>query len=104
MTSRMQIGKRAPHTGAHPPVRRGAGQVLRLGVRAGHHLQLREGVLHPGRARHGGRDPGDVEEGRPQADRVRRQLPGGGDHLAGAERCGAHLENEDMEDGSHFVI
>ena len=85
-------GKRTSYTGAHPSVRRGAGQVLRLRVRAGHHLQLREGVLHPGRAGHGGRDSGDVEEGRPQTDRVRRQLPGRGNHLTRAERRRPYLK------------
>ena len=55
-------GQRAADAGDYPQLCGAPGPVLRQRVRAGHHLQLREGVLHPGRVPHGRRDPGDLQE------------------------------------------
>lgn len=38
-------------------------------MRAGHHIQLREGLLHPRRAAARRRDPGDEQEERAEGDR-----------------------------------
>ncbi|CAM9257396.1 unnamed protein product [Ectocarpus sp. 8 AP-2014] len=46
-----------------PPVRGGAGPLLRECLRARHHLQLPQGVLHPRRALHRGGTAGKFEEG-----------------------------------------
>lgn len=46
---RQRRQRTADHRG-DPPVRGAVGQVFRVGLRAGHHIQLREGVLHTRRA------------------------------------------------------
>ena len=75
--------QRTVDAGIDPPIRRGVGQILWLGVRTRHHLQLRKSLFHPRRVNNGGRDSRDVQKGRVKADRIRGQLSGRGDYLAG---------------------
>jgi hypothetical protein len=65
-------GERAGHPGSHPGVCGGARQVLRERVRAGPHLPLGQGQLHPGRDCHGR----DGASGAPELSG--RQQPSGG--------------------------
>ena len=51
--------------------------VVRAGLRAGHYLQLREGVLHVGRVHYRRGGPGDLQEERPQGHRGPGPTPGG---------------------------
>lgn len=47
------------------------------GVRAGHYLQLREGILHPRRVPFGRRSSRDIQEERLEGDRTGRPAAGG---------------------------
>ena len=61
-------GQRAALSGDHTPLRRAAGQVLWLGLRAGHYFQFREGLLHTRRIHSGRRGVRHQQKDHPKID------------------------------------